>query len=498
MSDINKLLNGSFKNIRDAIDSKQVSSLELTQASLNKTNKLNQELNAFINICPDLATASAKKYDSVGVASTPLSGIPTGVKDLICLKDYPTTAGSKMLKDFVSPYDATVVTKLKNANVPLIGKTNLDEFAMGSSNESSFFGPCKNPWDVGRVCGGSSGGSACAVSSRMVPIALGTDTGGSIRQPAAYCGITGLKPTYGRVSRYGAIAFASSLDQIGSMGVDALSCAALLETICGEDVYDSTTEENSDTSFYKNTIAFVDSEKIKGMTIGVPEVFFNEGLDEQVKNSVMAAVEFYKNLGAKIISVDLPHMKYSLATYYIICTSECSSNLARYDGVRYGHRTDKAEGLSLDEFYSLNRGEGFGYEVKLRILMGTFALSSGYYDAYYKKASQVRALIKNDFDNAFKNCDFIIGPTAPSTAFKFGEKNNDPMSMYLSDVYTMAVNLAGLPGISFPVGFDKNNLPIGAQLIGNRWSENQLLGAAYCYEKLNSGLDLVPGISKEV
>jgi len=477
---------GGFEKIKDSLEKREVKSVDLVEDSLKEIEKQNKEINAVVSSTPELALEMAKEADLLldkKQRLDPLCGVPVGVKDLILVKDYKATAASKMLKDFIAPYDATVSAKLKESKAPIVAKLNLDEFAMGSSNENSFFGPCSNPWDTSRVAGGSSGGSAASVASAMLPVSLGTDTGGSIRQPSALCGLTGIKPTYGRVSRYGVVAFASSLDQVGSMAVDAFGAAATLESISGFDKFDANSSNIRVPSFYSETKKFRDENGIKGMRIGMPKEFFDQGVNPEVKKSIDEALELYQSLGAKLVEVSLPHVKHALATYYIICTSEASSNLARFDGIHYGHRSQSADPSQLDQIYSKSRGEAFGDEVKLRILMGTFSLSSGYYDAYYKKASQVRQLIYNDYASVFEKCDFIASPTSPFTAFKKAEKLSDPMQMYLSDIFTLSTNLAALPGISFNVGYDQTSLPIGMQLMAPWWKESDLLGSAALYQK---------------
>lgn len=474
----------SYAELRKALDTKEISSLETTKAFLTRSQSLNKELNAYISFSDELAIAQAKDADAriaKGEKGAVL-GMPIAVKDLILVKDYKTTAASRMLETFVAPYDATVVTKLKAAGSPILGKTNLDEFAMGSSNETSYFKAVKNPWDTSCVPGGSSGGSGAAVAARLAPLSLGTDTGGSIRQPASLCGITGIKPTYGRVSRYGVVAFASSLDQVGPMCADALGTAAVLESISGHDVHDATSAQAKVPSFVQLAEKFVAENKVKGLRIGLPKEFFGDGLDAGVDKVIKDALNVFKSEGATLVDIELPHTKYSLATYYIVCTSECSSNLARYDGIHYGHRTSKKT-LNLGELYALNRREGFGDEVRLRVLLGTFALSSGFYDAYYRKAAQLRTLLRDDFKKAFEKCDVIAGPTSPTTAFKLGSKSENPIQMYLSDVYTLSTNLAGIPGLSLNVGFS-NNLPVGLQLLGPWWRDDLLLGAAHAFQKL--------------
>lgn len=473
----------SYQELRVALDEKQISSVELTEYFLGRSKKLNEKINAYISFTEELAMTQAREAD-LRLAKgerNPVLGMPIAVKDLILVKDHTCTAASKMLANFRAPYDATVVTKLKQAGAPILGKTNLDEFAMGSSNETSAFGASKNPWDLTRVPGGSSGGSAAAVAARCAPLSLGTDTGGSIRQPASLCGITGIKPTYGRVSRYGVVAFASSLDQVGPMCSDALGSAAVLEAISGKDMHDATSASAKVPSFVQLAKDFESQNKLKGLRVGIPREFFEAGLDKEVEKTIRESLSFLKNQGAELVDIELPHTKYSLATYYIVCTSEASSNLARYDGIHYGHRTQKKT-MNLDELYSLNRREGFGEEVRLRIMLGTFCLSSGYYDAYYRKASQIRTLLREDFKKAFEKCDVIAGPTSPTTAFKLGEKAGNPLQMYLSDVYTLSTNLAGIPGLSFNVGF-ANNLPVGLQLLGPWWRDDLLLGVAHSYQK---------------
>ncbi|MEL7497348.1 MAG: Asp-tRNA(Asn)/Glu-tRNA(Gln) amidotransferase subunit GatA [Planctomycetota bacterium] len=443
----------------------------------------NKSLNAFVDIeansqaeLAELARRQASELDASYTAkqSTPLFGLPIAIKDGICTKSTLTTAGSKMLQSFRSPVDATCIHRLRDASAIPIGKTNMDEFAMGSSTENSYWGPTKNPFDHSRVPGGSSGGSAAAVAARLAPCALGSDTGGSIRQPAAFCGITGLKPTYGRVSRNGLIAFASSLDQVGPMARSAEDCALLMDVIAGHDPGDSTSSRVA-CEHYSDGI----NDSIDGLRIGVCRSFFGEGLDAEVGDAVEHALQQLKSMGATLVDVELPHSKYAVATYYVVAPCEASSNLSRYDGVRFSYRhTDE----SLDSMYAESRGHGFGAEVRRRIMLGTFALSSGYYDAYYLKASRMRRMIKQDFEDAFKSVDLIAGPTTPSTAFKIGERSADPLSMYLADVYTVAANLAGLPAISLPCGFDENRLPIGLQLQGPAFSESNLLRAAHQFQ----------------
>ncbi len=445
------------------------------EKTLDNAEKLNETLNSFLSIERDYALDQADKLDQ-NAADLPLKGFAIAVKDNICTKDIQTTCGSHILHNYKAQYDATAVKKLNEAGAVIVGKTNMDEFAMGSSNESSAFGICRNPWDTERVPGGSSGGSAVAVASGVVRASLGSETGGSVRQPASLCGIVGLKPTYGRISRFGLVAFASSLDNIGIFGQTSEDVAKVLEVIAGRDANDSTSADVAVPN-YLNEL----NNDISGKKIGVPRALFGEGLDEDVRNSVEKAIDNYKSLGAEIVDVELPHANYGIAVYYIIATAEASSNLARFDGVRYGFRAEDAK--ELREMYFKTREEGFGAEVKRRIMLGTYVLSSGYYDAYYSKAQKVRTLLKQDYQAAFAKCDAILTPTSPSTAFKIGEKSDDPLSMYLSDIYTVSANLAGIPGISVPCGVSSEKLPIGVQLLGNTWSESLLLNLANVYEK---------------
>ena len=460
------------------LKNKDFSSQELTQAFLDRVEKLNPELNAFITVTEDMALSSAKAADGLlakGEAG-PLTGIPIAQKDIFCTKGVRSSCGSKMLDNFISPYDATVVERFNQAGAVMLGKLNMDEFAMGSSNETSFYGPVKNPWDTGTVPGGSSGGSAAAVAGRLVPGATGTDTGGSIRQPAAFCGITGLKPTYGLVSRWGMIAFASSLDQAGPMARTAEDCALMLQAMAGFDPKDSTCVDRA-VPDYSATLG----KSLEGLRIGLPKEFFGEGLDPEIARLIHEAVDEYRKLGATVKDISLPNMHLSGPAYYVVAPAECSSNLARLDGVRYGYRC--TEPKDLKDLYMRSRGEGFGAEVKRRILIGTYALSAGYYDAYYLKAQKIRRLISEDFKRAYEEVDVIMGPTSPSVAFRFGEKSADPIAMYLSDIYTIAVNLAGLPGMSIPVGFS-GKLPVGMQIIGNYFSEAHLLNVAHRYQQV--------------
>lgn len=440
---------------------------------LDNAERLNGELNSFLSIEREHALLQATSLDSVadGLA---LKGMPVAVKDNICTKGIRTSCGSRILGNYKAHYDATAVERLNAAGAVMIGKTNMDEFAMGSSNESSAFGPVKNPWDTSRVPGGSSGGSAVAVASGVVRAALGSETGGSVRQPASLCGIYGLKPTYGRISRYGLVAFASSLDNIAIFGAEARDVAAVLGVIAGRDERDSTSADVP-VPDYSSTLG----DAIDGKKIGIPRALFGEGLDAEVRNAVENAIENYRSLGAEVVDVELPHAKYGIAVYYIIATAEASSNLARFDGVRYGFRAEDVS--ALRQMYFKTREEGFGAEVKRRIMLGTYVLSSGYYDAYYAKAQKVRALVKRDYQQAFASCDAILTPTSPSVAFKIGEKTDDPLAMYLNDIYTVSANLAGIPGISIPCGISSEGLPIGFQLVGNFWSEQTLLNLADRY-----------------
>ena len=443
------------------------------QAVLDNAEKLNPQLNSFLSIEREHALARADYLESD--SDTRLNGLAIAVKDNICTKGLRTSCGSRILGNYKAQYDATAIRRLNEAGAIVVGKTNMDEFAMGSSNESSAFGPAKNPWDVSRVPGGSSGGSAVAVASGVVRASLGSETGGSVRQPASLCGVVGLKPTYGRISRYGLVAFASSLDNIGIFGQTSLDVANVLGVIAGRDARDSTSADVP-VPEYSATI----DEDIAGKTIGIPHALFGEGLDEEVREKTIAAIANFEALGARTVDVELPYARYGIAVYYIIATAEASSNLARFDGVRYGFRAEDAP--ELRQMYFKTREEGFGAEVKRRIMLGTYVLSSGYYDAYYAKAQRVRALVKRDYVNAFAKCDAILTPTSPSVAFKIGEKSDDPIAMYLSDIYTVSANLAGVPGISVPCGLSDDGLPIGLQLVGNFWSEGTLLNLAHKYE----------------
>jgi len=467
---------------RDLLRKREVSSEELTRAVLERAERENPRLNAFIAITADRALDDARRADAAlaeraGAGNIPsLLGVPLAVKDNICTRDIATTAGSRMLERYHPPYNAAVSDLLfDTAGAVLLGKTNLDEFAMGSSTEHSAFGPCRNPWDTDRIPGGSSGGSAAAVAADCCLAAVGSDTGGSIRQPASFCGVVGMKPTYGRISRYGLIAFASSLDQIGPLTKDVRDTAILLGALAGHDPRDSTCARRP-VPDYENGL----TEDVDGLRIGVPREYFRPGMDPEVERAVRGAIRVLSEAGARVEEISLPTTEYAVAVYYILATSEASSNLARYDGVHYGLR---AEGSDLNDMYRKSRARGFGPEVKRRIMLGTYALSSGYYDAYYRKAQQVRTLIRQDFDEAFSGVDLIAAPTAPTPAFRIGEKSDDPLQMYLSDILTIPANLAGLPGISVPCGFTDSGLPIGLQLLGRPFDEETVLKAAYAYER---------------
>ncbi|MFM8453584.1 MAG: Asp-tRNA(Asn)/Glu-tRNA(Gln) amidotransferase subunit GatA [Gammaproteobacteria bacterium] len=476
----------SIKSLSAGLQKKDFSSLELTKSYLDRIKNLDPKLNSFITVTEELALKQAASADSrlAQGNAQPLTGIPLAHKDIFCTEGLKTSCGSKMLDNFISPYNATVVEKLNQAGMVTLGKTNMDEFAMGSSNETSFYGPVRNPWNLECVPGGSSGGSAAAVAARLTPAATGTDTGGSIRQPAACCGITGIKPTYGAVSRYGMIAFASSLDQGGPMAPSAEDCAWLLEAMSGFDPKDSTSLKRSVPQYSK-----ILDQPIKNKRIGIPKEFFDQNLEPQIAALIHAALKELEQQGAHLVEISLPNIHLSVPTYYIIAPAECSSNLARYDGVRYGHRCDQPR--NLEDLYKRSRSEGFGKEVKRRILIGTYVLSAGYYDAYYRKAQQIRTLIAQDFKKAFTQVDAIASATFPGLAFKLGEKLNDPVSMYLSDLYTIGVNLAGLPGLSMPVGFvDKK--PVGMQLIANHFEEGQLLNMAHQYQLATKWHQLSP------
>jgi aspartyl-tRNA(Asn)/glutamyl-tRNA(Gln) amidotransferase subunit A len=483
------MIQSSLKELSAALAAKKISAVELATLFLDRIDKLNPTLNAFITVDRERTLAMAREADARRAAgeSGPLLGVPLAHKDIFCAQGWKTTCGSRMLENFIAPYDAAVVEKFKSAGMVTLGKCNMDEFAMGSSNETSYFGPVKNPWDVERVPGGSSGGSAAAIAARLAPAATGTDTGGSIRQPAALCGFTGLKPTYGVVSRYGMIAFASSLDQGGPMAASAEDCALLLNAMSGFDPRDSTSLERPNEDYTREL-----AKPLAGLRIGLPKEFFGAGMTDDVRAAVDAALAEYRKLGATTVEVSLPNSGLSVPAYYVIAPAEASSNLSRFDGVRYGHRA--ADYADLNDMYCKSRAEGFGAEVKRRILVGTYVLSHGYYDAYYLQAQKIRRLIAADFAAAFRDCDVIMGPTSPSTAFRLGEKAADPVQMYLSDIYTIAVNLAGLPGMSIPCGFDGAGLPVGLQLIGGWFDEARMLGIAHQYQSATDWHRRNPGL----
>lgn len=471
----------SIRELHQQLVTKERSAVEITQAALDRIQAVESKLHSFLCVTAEQALAQAKQVDAQIAAGEPiglLAGIPIGIKDNLCTQGIPTTCASKILENFVPPYESTVTQRLNEAGAVMVGKTNLDEFAMGGSTENSAFGRTANPWDLDCVPGGSSGGSAAAVAAEECTVSLGSDTGGSIRQPAALCGVVGLKPTYGLVSRYGLVAFASSLDQIGPFGRSVEDAAILLQAIAGHDPKDSTSLKVEIPDYTRFLKPFDGKRKFR---IGIIKETFGEGLDTQVEKAVMAAVEQFKALGAEIQEISCPQFRYGVPTYYIIAPSEASANLARYDGVKYGFRSEQAENLMA--MYTRTRAEGFGPEVKRRIMIGTYALSAGYYDAYYLKAQKVRTLIKQDFERAFGQVDVLVCPTSPTTAFKAGDKTNDPLSMYLLDLMTIPVNLAGLPGLSLPCGFDSQGLPIGLQIIGNVLREDLVLQAAYNYEQ---------------
>lgn len=470
------MLNASLEEIAGLFAQQKLSSVELTQECLRRAR--DTQVNAFITLDEEASLAQARAADELRHQgrATPLTGVPIAHKDIFCAKNWLTTCGSKMLANFVAPYDADVISRFNQAGAVILGKTNMDEFAMGSSNENSYFGPVKNPWDLAAVPGGSSGGSAAAVAARLAPAATGTDTGGSIRQPAAMCGISGIKPTYGLVSRYGMIAFASSLDQGGAFAKSAADLALMLNVMVGYDPRDSTSLERAPEDYTRKL-----NEPLSGLRVGVPKEYFTEGLSPEVARAVDQALAEYRKLGAKMIDISLPNSGLAIPVYYVLASAEASSNLARYDGVRYGYRAPEYSGLS--DMYARTRAQGFGAEVKRRILIGTYVLSHGYYDAYYVQAQKLRRLIASDFTQAFKQCDLIMGPTSPTTAFNIGEKSADPVKMYLSDIYTISVNLAGLPGMSIPVGFGSNGRPVGLQIIGDYFSEARMLNAAHQFQK---------------
>ena len=481
------MINSSLKQLAAMLAGREISSVELAQEFLTRIDRLNPDINAYIALDRERTLAQAGAADeriARGEASS-LTGIPIAQKDIFVARGWKTTCGSRMLENFVGPYDAGVIERFDAAGAVNLGKTNMDVFAMGSSNETSYFGPVQNPWDRTRVPGGSSGGSAAAVAARLCAAATGTDTGGSIRQPAALCGLSGLKPTYGLVSRYGMIAFASSLDQAGPMAKSCEDMALMMNAMVGFDERDSTSLQRAPEDYTKQLAALNGDKPLAGLKVGLPREYFAEGLDGEVGNLVQQAIDEYRKLGAEIVDISLPNTRLSIPVYYVLAPAEASSNLSRYDGVRYGHRA--AEYGDLLDMYCKSRAEGFGAEVKRRIMIGTYVLSAGYYDAYYLKAQQIRRLIADDFTQAFRQCDIIMGPTAPSTAFKAGEKADDPVSMYLQDIFTIAVNLAGLPGMSIPAGFADHGgkqLPVGLQVIGNYFDEARMLAVGHAYQQV--------------
>jgi aspartyl-tRNA(Asn)/glutamyl-tRNA(Gln) amidotransferase subunit A len=487
------LTQASFKQVSEAVKTKKISATEVTKFFLNRVEQLNPKLNAYIAMNEAALVEAAaldvkiSKNENVG----PLAGVAFGIKDLLCTKNLRTTAASKILNNFIPPYDSTVVARLKNSGAIVLGKLNLDEFAMGSSNETSYFGKCYNPWNTAYVPGGSSGGSASAQASRMAMGTIGTDTGGSIRQPASFCGVVGIKPTYGRVSRYGIIAYASSLDQAGPIVSSVEDAALTLEVICGQDENDSTTSNRKVPEFSKNL-----STNVKGLKIGLVKEYQKSELHPDITKTYSLAIEELKKAGAEIIEISIPLTEFAVPMYYLIAASEASSNLSRYDGVKYGHRAEfnDLSSLSLEEFYSQTRGEGFGKEVKRRIMLGTYCLSSGYYDAYYNKACQVRRLLRQQYLDVFKNCDALLSPVTTSPAFKVGERSTDPLKMYLNDIFTTSTNLAGLPGMSVPFGFSSEGLPIGVQLTGAHFEEQKILNIAFALESISETKGRTPNV----
>lgn len=474
-----ELYNLTIHQLHNLLIKREISSKQLTEVLFKRIEEIDGTIGAYLLLTKEDAMKQAEEVDrkiSEGESIGEVSGIPIGIKDILCTKGIETTCASKILLGYIPFYDATVIKKLKYEGAVFLGKLNMDEFAMGSSTENSGFKITRNPWNIERIPGGSSGGSAAAVSADECIAAIGTDTGGSIRQPASCCGVVGMKPTYGRVSRYGLIAFASSLDQVGPITKDVTDCAIMMNVICGYDPLDSTSV-NIEVPDYKKFLI----NDIHGIKIGIPEEYFIEGMDPDVEKALKEAVKIFEDLGAKVVRISLPHTKYAVAVYYIICTAEASSNLARYDGVKYGFRVKDYKDLM--DMYFKTRAEGFGQEVKRRIILGTYVLSAGYYEAYYKKASQVRTLMRQDFYNAFKEVEVIITPTTPTPAFKIGEKVKDPLQMYLSDIYTIPVNLTGIPAISIPCGFSREGLPIGLQIIGNHFEEGKVLQVAYTFEQ---------------
>lgn len=487
------LIKASFQQVSNSVKEKKISATEVTQFFLTRIEKLNSQLNAYITLNP-AALSEAKNIDDKiqkNEDAGPLAGVVFGIKDLLCTNGIRTTAGSKILSNFIPPYDATVVKLLKNAGAIVLGKLNLDEFAMGSSNETSFYGKCFNPWNIDYVPGGSSGGSAAAQASRLAMGTMGTDTGGSIRQPASFCGVVGVKPTYGRVSRYGIIAYASSLDQAGPIVSTVEDAALALESICGHDEKDSTTSLEKVPQFSKNLTA-----QVKGLKIGLVKEYQQDEIHPDVAHTTARAVEELKKAGADIVEVSIPLCEFAVPMYYLIAASEASSNLARYDGVKYGYRAEFKDlsAISLEDFYSQSRGEGFGKEVKRRIMLGTYCLSSGYYDAYYNKACQVRRLLREQYFEVFKKCDVLLSPVTTSPAFKIGERSEDPLKMYLNDIFTTSTNLAGLPGMSVPFGFSSDSMPIGVQLTAAHFEEQKMLNVAYALESMSTVKGKLPHV----
>ena len=468
----------ALKKLREMLDSKEISAVELTEQYLDRIEKSDKEINSYITVCKENALADAKKAQEVidSGNSGAFTGLPISVKDNICTLGVKTTCASHMLDDFIPPYNATVMEKLKKDNIVILGKTNMDEFAMGGSSQTSYFGGVKNPYDLTRVTGGSSGGAAASVSADLCAAALGSDTGGSVRQPASFCGVTGLKPTYGTVSRWGLIAFASSLDQIGVIAKSAEDTGYMLEGIYGYDENDATSSKKSEGNY--NSLIGSDVNKLK---IGVPKEFFGDGLNDEVKTAVLNAVEYYKKLGCEIVDVSLPSLEYAVSAYYLISSAEAASNLSRFDGIKYGLRSGLGE--DFNDLIKNSRREGFGQEVKRRIMLGNYALCSGYYDAYYKNATRIRTQIRNEYSDIFSKCDVMLTPTAPTTAYKIGEQENDPVKMYLADIYTVTVNIAGLPAISTTCGYDSKGLPIGMSLIGKAFDEKTIIAVCDRFEK---------------
>ena len=468
----------ALKKLREMLDSKEISAVELTEQYLDRIEKSDKEINSYITVCKENALADAKKAQEVidSGNSGAFTGLPISVKDNICTLGVKTTCASHMLDDFIPPYNATVMEKLKKDNIVMLGKTNMDEFAMGGSSQTSYFGGVKNPYDLTRVTGGSSGGAAASVNADLCAAALGSDTGGSVRQPASFCGVTGLKPTYGTVSRWGLIAFASSLDQIGVIAKSAEDTGYMLEGIYGYDENDATSSKKSEGNY--NSLIGSDVNKLK---IGVPKEFFGDGLNDEVKTAVLNAVEYYKKLGCEIVDVSLPSLEYAVSAYYLISSAEAASNLSRFDGIKYGLRSGLGE--DFNDLIKNSRREGFGQEVKRRIMLGNYALCSGYYDAYYKNATRIRTQIRNEYADIFSKCDVMLTPTAPTTAYKIGEQENDPVKMYLADIYTVTVNIAGLPAISTTCGYDSKGLPIGMSLIGKAFDEKTIIAVCDRFEK---------------